>query len=141
MLKKQQPVLGDFDASRYLTERLWAKAKRRQCHSDFAGACTATPSIDGSAPLLQYAYGSYGYAMDPSFSSNVLSLLDRGFVYAIAHVRGGSEMGRAWYEDGKKLNKLNTFTDFIAVTEHLVAHGYADPACVSSPAVAAPAVC
>jgi oligopeptidase B len=126
LLKKQQPVLGHFDASQYHTERLWAKAKDGSA-IPISLVKRRDTKVDGSAPLLQYAYGSYGYAMDPSFSSNVLSLLERGFVYAIAHVRGGSEMGRAWYEDGKKLNKLNTFTDFIAVTEYLVASGYADP--------------
>jgi oligopeptidase B len=125
LLRKQQPVLGDFDASRYKTERLWAKASDGTA-IPISLVLRRDVKIDGSAPLLQYAYGSYGYSMDPSFSSNLLSLLDRGFVYAIAHVRGGSEMGRAWYEDGKKLNKLNTFTDFIAVTEYLVANGYAD---------------
>ena len=79
---------------------------------------------NGTAPLLQYAYGSYGLSMDPSFSSARLSLLDRGFVYAIAHVRGGQELGRAWYDDGRLLNKKNTFTDFIDVTHHLVDKGY-----------------
>ena len=80
---------------------------------------------DGSAPLLQYAYGAYGLSTDPSFSSARLSLIDRGFVYAIAHVRGGQEMGRAWYDDGRKLHKMNSFTDFIDVTRHLVAERYA----------------
>jgi len=80
---------------------------------------------DGTAPLLQYAYGAYGLSMDPSFSSARLSLLDRGFVYAIAHVRGGQEMGRTWYDDGRKLHKKNSFTDFIDVTRHLVAQRYA----------------
>ena len=83
---------------------------------------------DGSAPLLLYGYGSYGASMDATFSSARLSLLDRGFVYAIAHVRGGEELGRWWYEEGKLLNKMNTFTDFIDVAEFLVADGYADPA-------------
>jgi oligopeptidase B len=122
-LMKRQPVLGEFDSNRYKTERLWAKAEDGTAVPISVVYRVDTP-INGSAPLLQYAYGSYGYAMDPAFSSNVLSLLDRGFVYAIAHVRGGSEMGRAWYEDGKKLKKMNTFTDFIAATEHLIAQGY-----------------
>jgi oligopeptidase B len=82
---------------------------------------------DGSAPLLQYGYGSYGLTMDPGFSYSTLSLLDRGFIYAIAHIRGGQEMGRAWYENGKLLNKHNTFTDFIDVTHYLVKEHYADP--------------
>jgi oligopeptidase B len=75
--------------------------------------------------MLQYAYGSYGYSTDPSRSPTVTSLLDRGMVYALAHIRGGQEMGRAWYDDGKMFNKINTFTDFIDVTESLVKQGYA----------------
>src|SRR5690606_23972305 len=79
---------------------------------------------DGSNPLLLYAYGSYGYSMDPNFSSSRLSLLDRGFVFAIAHIRGGEDLGRIWYEDGKMLKKRNTFTDYIACAEHLIAQKY-----------------
>jgi oligopeptidase B len=82
--------------------------------------------LDGTAPVYQYAYGSYGLSTEPGFRSPVLSLVDRGFVYAIAHIRGGQEMGRAWYEDGKLLNKKNTFTDFIDVTRYLVAEKVAD---------------
>ncbi len=82
-------------------------------------------ALDGRAPLLQYAYGAYGLSMDPVFSSSRLCLLDRGFLYAIAHVRGGQEMGRAWYDAGRLMHKMNSFTDFIDVTRHLVAHGYA----------------
>ena len=121
-LLKQTPVLGDFDATNYVTERVWVVAK------DGARVPVSLVYRRGtakaSAPLLQYGYGSYGASMDPAFRSSVLSLLDRGFVYAIAHIRGGEEMGRAWYETGKKLKKMNTFTDFIAVTEGLVAEGY-----------------
>src|SRR6266853_1586662 len=80
--------------------------------------------LDGSAPLFQYGYGSYGYSTDPTFRSNWVSLLERGFVVAIAHVRGGQELGRSWYEDGRLRHKLNTFTDFIDVTRFLVQHGY-----------------
>ena len=123
-LLKQTPVLGGFDASRYVTERVWVAAKD--------GARIPVSLVrrkdlaqDGAAPMLQYGYGSYGIAMDPTFRSSVVSLLDRGFVFALAHVRGGEEMGRAWYENGKKLKKKNTFTDFIAVTEALVAQRYA----------------
>jgi oligopeptidase B len=83
--------------------------------------------LDGTAPLYQYAYGSYGSSTDPTFRSTILSLVDRGFVYAIAHIRGGQEMGRHWYEDGKLQNKKNTFTDFIDVTRFLVANKVADP--------------
>jgi oligopeptidase B len=123
-LLKQTPVLGGFDAKNYVTERVWVTAKD--------GARVPVSLVyrvgfrkDGSAPLLQYGYGSYGLSMDPNFRSTVVSLLDRGFVYAIAHIRGGEEMGRAWYENGKKLKKKNTFTDFIAVTDALVRQGYA----------------
>jgi oligopeptidase B len=82
---------------------------------------------DGTAALLQYGYGSYGNSIDPTFGSNEISLVDRGVVYAIAHIRGGQEMGRAWYDDGKLLHKMNTFTDFIDVTDFLVKQGYAAP--------------
>jgi oligopeptidase B len=83
--------------------------------------------LDGTAPLYQYAYGSYGLSSDPTFRSPILSLVDRGFVYAIAHIRGGQEMGRQWYEDGKLLKKANTFTDFIDVTRYLVEAKIVDP--------------
>lgn len=116
----------NYDPSLYVTKRTWATARDgRQIpvtllhRHDFVA--------NGESPLYQYAYGSYGSSMDPFFSSSVLSLVDRGFVYAIAHIRGGQEMGRDWYEDGKLLNKKNTFTDFIDVTDHLVAEGYAHP--------------
>jgi oligopeptidase B len=118
-LLKETEILGDFDKTNYESKRLWVKS----------GDGTLIPlSIvyrkgfkqDGEAPLLLYAYGSYGSSTNPSFSSNNLSLLDRGFVYAIAHVRGGSDMGREWYEDGKLLNKINTFTDFNDCAQYLV---------------------
>ncbi|HWK89051.1 MAG TPA: S9 family peptidase [Longimicrobium sp.] len=119
VLRKQTEVLGGYDPSRYATERTWARA---------ADGVMVPVSLvyrkplarDGSRPLLLYAYGSYGSSTDPTFSSGNLSLLDRGVVYAIAHIRGGQEMGRAWYDQGKMLNKRNTFTDFTAVAEHLV---------------------
>jgi oligopeptidase B len=82
---------------------------------------------DGHRPLLLQGYGAYGFSFDPAFSSNLLSLLDRGYVVAIAHVRGGEEMGRPWYEGGKLLNKPNSFTDFIAAAEHLISQGYTSP--------------
>jgi len=122
-LLKQQPVLG-YDASRYVTERVWATA-RDGARVPVSLVYRKGLARDGSAPLLQYAYGSYGLSMDPSFNLPVVSLLDRGVVYAIAHIRGGEEMGRAWYDDGKLLHKRNTFHDFIDVTAHLVAQGYA----------------
>jgi len=123
-LLKRDPVIGSFDPQNYRTELLWATARD--------GARIPVSLVyregfvrDGCAPLLQYAYGAYGLSTDPSFSSARLSLLDRGFVYAIAHVRGGQEMGRAWYDAGRKLHKMNSFTDFIDVTHHLVAERYA----------------
>lgn len=118
-LMKEQQVMGGYDKNNYATERVYATA---------ADGSKVPVSLvykkgfkkDGSAPLLLYAYGSYGVSTDPTFSSNRLSLLDRGFVYAIAQVRGGQEMGRQWYEDGKMMKKKNTFTDFIAAGEYLV---------------------
>jgi oligopeptidase B len=124
ILLKRDPVVGSFDPANYATEFLFAPARD--------GARVPVSLVyrrgfvrDGSAPLLQYAYGAYGLSTDPSFSSARLSLIDRGFVYAIAHVRGGQEMGRAWYDAGRKLHKMNSFTDFIDVTRHLVAERYA----------------
>jgi oligopeptidase B len=125
-LVKRQPVLGDFDPARYVTERLWATAEDGTGVPISVVRRRETP-VDGTAPLLLYGYGSYGSSSAAAFSIPRLSLLDRGFVYAIAHVRGGQEMGRRWYDDGKLLRKMNTFTDFIAAAEHLVMDGYADP--------------
>lgn len=122
-LLKQQPVLG-YDPSRYTTERLWVSA-RDGTQVPVSLVYRNGFKKDGTAALLQYGYGSYGMSMDPAFSGPVVSLLDRGMVYAIAHIRGGEEMGRAWYDNGKLLNKKNTFTDFIDVTEALVKQGYA----------------
>jgi oligopeptidase B len=123
-LMKRQPVLGGFDSANYVTERVWATA-RDGVKVPVSLVYRKGFSKNGSAPMLQYAYGSYGHSTDPVFNSSVVSLLDRGFVYAIAHIRGGEEMGRAWYEHGKKLHKSNTFTDFIDVTQSLVKSGYA----------------
>ena len=122
-LLKTQAVLGGFDKSRYTTERTWAVA-RDGTRVPVSVVFRKNTPRDGSAPLYQYAYGSYGSNSDPVFRSGIISLLDRGFVYAIAHIRGGQEMGRSWYENGKLLNKINTFTDFIDVTDHLVKSGY-----------------
>jgi oligopeptidase B len=124
-LRKRQPVEGGFDPSLYVTERVWARA-RDGTQVPVSIVRRKDTKKDGTAPLYVYAYGSYGLSTDPYFRAPVLSLLDRGFVYAIAHVRGGEEMGRAWYEDGKKLHKRNTFTDFIDCTEALLAQGYGD---------------
>jgi oligopeptidase B len=125
-LLKRDPVLGNFRPEDYVTELLWAPA-RDGTKVPVSVVYRKGFRKDGSAPLLQYAYGSYGSSTDPRFSIPVLSLLDRGFVYAIAHIRGGQEMGRQWYEDGKLLNKVHTFTDFIDVTRFLASQGYADP--------------
>jgi oligopeptidase B len=130
-LVKQQEVLGGFEAKNYCTERLWATAgdgtKVPLSIVYRKGLVCESPARDGSHPLLLYGYGSYGHSMDATFSADRVSLLDRGWVYAIAHIRGGQELGRAWYEDGKLLNKKNTFTDFIACAEHLVREGYTVP--------------
>jgi len=122
-LKKQYEVLGGYDPAQYTSERILASATdgTRIPISLIYKKGTAR---DGTAPLLLRGYGSYGSSSDPRFSSHRLSLLDRGFVYAIAHVRGGGEMGRYWYEEGKLLKKKNTFTDFIACAEHLIAEEY-----------------
>jgi oligopeptidase B len=125
-LMKQTEVLGGFDAKNYQTERLFATASDGT-KVPISLVYRKGIKKDGSNPLLVYGYGSYGISMDPSFSSSSLSLLDRGFVYAIAHIRGGQEMGRAWYEDGKLYKKKNTFTDFIACTEYLQQEGFGRP--------------
>lgn len=120
---KETEVLGDFNKKDYESKRLWARAKDGK-KIPLSIVYKKGLKRDGSNPLLQYAYGSYGYAMDASFSISRLSLLERGFVFAIAHVRGGEELGRAWYEEGKLLTKMNTFTDFIACSEYLIEEGY-----------------
>ena len=130
-LMKRMPVLGDFDPANYRTELVWAAA-RDGARVPVSLVYRVGFQCNGTAPLLQYGYGSYGYSWDPEFSVSRVSLLDRGFVYAIAHIRGGQEMGRRWYESGKLLNKKNTFTDFIDVTRFLVQEGYADPKRVSA---------
>ena len=111
-LLKQQEVVGDFNAEDYTSERIFVEA-RDGAKVPVSIVYKKGTAIDGTAPLLLYAYGSYGYSMDPYFSSSRLSLLDRGFVYAIAHIRGGQEMGRSWYEDGKLLHKKNTYNRYI----------------------------
>ena len=122
-LKKQEVLGGAFDKSNYIEKRVWASALDGQkvpislvYHKD--------TEITSSTPILQYAYGSYGSTIDPGFSSTRLSLLDRGFAYAISHVRGGEYLGRQWYDKGKMLKKKNTFTDFIACSKYLIDQGY-----------------
>jgi oligopeptidase B len=122
-LLKQQPVPG-YDPTKYTSEYLHVIA-RDGTQVPISVVYKKDTRRDGNAPLLLYGYGSYGISTEPSFNSSAVSLLDRGWVYAIAHVRGGEEMGRGWYEDGKLLHKQNTFTDFIAATEFLVANHYA----------------
>jgi oligopeptidase B len=123
VLLKRDPVLGSFDPNDYATEFLSASA-RDGTQVPVSLVYRKGFTRDGSAPLLLYSYGSYGLSMDPSFSSSRLSLIDRGFVYAIAHVRGGQELGRAWYDAGRLLYKKNTFNDFLDVTQMLIAQGY-----------------
>jgi oligopeptidase B len=127
-LRKRRPVLplpgkGPYDPAAFEQHREWAVAADGT-RVPVSLICRAGTPQDGSAPLVLYGYGSYEISIDPSFSIPRLSLLDRGFVYAIAHIRGGGEMGRNWYEDGKTLHKANTFTDFVACAEHLAAQGW-----------------
>ena len=138
-LRKQQPVLGGYDPAKYASERIHAKAAdntlipislvyRRDALRKTAQAPsnddTAHTAGDGTAPLLLYGYGSYGISIPISFSSNRLSLLDRGIVFAIAHIRGGGELGKPWHDAGRMHKKLNTFTDFISAGEFLISEGY-----------------
>lgn len=119
---KEQEVVGGYDKSLYKSERVWATADDGT-KVPISLVYRVDMKREGGNPLLLYGYGSYGHTIDPSFSSTRLSLLDRGFVYAIAHVRGGEYLGRPWYEDGKLLNKRNTFTDFIACGDFLIESG------------------
>ncbi len=121
-LKKQQQVLGGYDPQQYRSERIYA--------GEVPISLVYKKGFvrDGRAPMLLYGYGSYGISIDPSFSSDRLSLLDRGFVYAIAHIRGGMDLGKPWHEAGRLLQKKNTFTDFIACAEKLIAEKYTSPA-------------
>lgn len=122
-MKKQQEVLGGYDPTKYGVERRMARARDGVMVP--VSIVYRLPLVrDGKRPLLEYAYGSYGANTEPTFNANRVSLLDRGVIYAIAHIRGGQEMGRAWYDDGKMLKKKNTFHDFIDVGEFLVSEGY-----------------
>jgi len=123
-IMKQTPVLGDFDADNYQSERIMITARDGKQVPVSLVYRKDLFKKDGTNPIYQYGYGSYGSTIEPTFSSVRLSLLDRGFVYAIAHIRGSEMLGRPWYEDGKKLTKQNTFNDFIDVTKGLVEEGY-----------------
>jgi oligopeptidase B len=123
-LLKQEPVLGDFDPAHYRTSRIWAEAPDG---TRVPISLVHRSDVELPAPCLLYGYGAYEHSIDPTFSHHRLSLLDRGLVYAVAHVRGGGEMGRAWYEDGRMAHKGHTFSDFVACARHLVAAGIARP--------------
>ena len=125
-LLKQQEVLGGFNSEEYRSERIMVKA-RDGVEIPVSIVYHKDTKLDGTSPCLLYGYGSYGASMEPAFSMSRLSLLNRGFVYAIAHIRGGEEMGRQWYEDGKLLKKENTFKDFIDCGKYLVDHKYSSP--------------
>ncbi len=126
VVRKQQTVLGGYDPADYVQHRTWATADDGTLVPISLVARADTPR-DGSAPALLYGYGSYEISIDPGMSVPRLSLLDRGFVFAIAHVRGGGELGRAWYDQGKLTHKKNTFSDFVAAARHLVAEGWTSP--------------
>jgi oligopeptidase B len=123
VLRKQQPVLGDFDPARYRSERIHATAPDGT-RVPISLVCRVGTPRDGSSPMLLTGYGAYGIPYPVTFSSNRLSLLDRGVTVGIAHIRGGGELGKRWHDEGRMLNKRNTFTDFIAVADALVAAGY-----------------
>jgi oligopeptidase B len=127
VLKEQEVLGGKFDKNNYTEKRIWATAKDGT-KVPISMVYKKGLEQNGKNPLLQYAYGSYGYSMDASFSSTRLTLLDRGFIFAIAHIRGGEDLGRNWYEEGKLLKKKNTFTDFIACSEFLIQEKYTSPA-------------
>ena len=126
-LRKRDEVLGGYDPSLYRVERLMAPA-RDGAQVPLSLVYRAPLARDGTRPAILYSYGAYGHIIEPTFSSARLSLLDRGFVYAIAHVRGGQDMGRGWYDDGKMFGKMNTFFDFIDCADHLVRERYTSPA-------------
>ncbi|MBD3332993.1 prolyl oligopeptidase family serine peptidase, partial [candidate division GN15 bacterium] len=122
-LKKQDEIGGGFESANYTTKRIWAEAPDG-ARVPISMVYRTTTADSTPAPLYLYGYGSYGITMDPYFSSGRLTLLDRGFVFAIPHIRGSDAMGRPWYNAGRLLNKRNTFTDFIACAEHLIEEGY-----------------
>jgi oligopeptidase B len=125
-LLKRQEVVGGYDPSQYEAARLWS-VSRDGTRVPVSLVYRKGLVLDGRAPMLLYAYGSYGISMAATFSSNRLSLLDRGFVFGIAYVRGGGELGEDWREQGRMLRKMNTFLDFIDASEHLIRNGYTSP--------------
>jgi oligopeptidase B len=125
-LRKQQPVLGGYDQAKYVSERLHAVAADGT-RIPISIVYRRDSPRDGSAPLILYGYGSYGISMPVGFNSNRLSLLDRGVIYALAHLRGGGELGKPWHDSGRMKNKLNTFSDFIAAAEHLISERFTSP--------------
>ena len=131
LLRKESPVLGGYSASDYVATREWATAEDGT-RIPLSVLRHASVKQDSTAAGLVYGYGSYEMSMDPGFGIPRLSLLDRGIVFVIAHIRGGGELGRHWYDDGKKLRKKNTFTDFIAATDWLAASGWVDPARIAA---------
>jgi oligopeptidase B len=120
---KRQEIPSGYDATRYEVRRIMAPA-RDGAQVPVSLLLPRGVALDGTSPLLLYAYGSYGATMEPTFNANVLSLVDRGFIYAIAHIRGGQELGRQWYDDGKMMKKRNTFNDFVDVAEELIRQRY-----------------
>jgi oligopeptidase B len=126
VLKEQLVLGGQFDKANYVEERIWAKASDG---TKIPMSMVYRKGIEknGKNPVLQYAYGSYGFTIDPYFSTSRLSLLDRGFIFVICHVRGGQYLGREWYENGKLLKKKNTFTDFVACSKYLIEQKYTSP--------------
>jgi oligopeptidase B len=125
-IKKEQEIVGGYDKTLYESKRLWATAEDGKKVA-ISLVYKKGIELNGTNPTLLYAYGSYGATIDPYFSSARLSLLERGFVYAIAHIRGGQYLGRQWYEDGKYLKKKNTFTDYIACSDYLIQEKYTSP--------------
>ena len=126
VLKEQEVLGGKFDKNNYIEERIWATATDGT-KVPISMVYRKGMKKDGANPFLLYAYGSYGYSLDPNFSTTRLSLLDRGFIFAIAHIRGGEDLGRQWYEEGKLLKKKNTFTDFIDCSKFVIAQKYTSP--------------
>ncbi|MET4058800.1 oligopeptidase B [Arthrobacter sp. UYP6] len=130
-LRKETPVKGGYNPAEYVAERAWATAADG-AQIPLSVLRRAEVKQDGTNPALVYAYGSYEISMDPAFSVARLSLLDRGVIFVVAHIRGGGEMGRTWYDQGKKLNKKNTFTDFVDATDYMASSGWVDPSRIAA---------